>query len=361
MTTSSRASSVATLELTVDPVASARVAQLRYVRANGSGIRRYRSGSGFRYADAEGLPVVDDATTGRIRALAIPPAWTDVWICAHGNGHLQATGRDARGRKQYRYHARWRSVRDATKYDRMAQLGLALPNIRARVEEHLALSGLPRDKVLAAVVRLLETTMIRIGNEEYARANGSFGLTTLRNRHVVVSGAQIKFRFRGKSGKVHTISLSNRRLARIVSHCRELPGQELFQYLDDDDEPQRIDSGDVNAYLGALGGENITAKDLRTWAGTVLAAHHLMSAMPDESESERKSRVVAVIADVAGQLGNTPAICRKSYVHPAVIEAFLKPEVHEVWRRERARGGADQGLSEEETALLRYLRAVGTG
>ncbi|HEY1013139.1 MAG TPA: DNA topoisomerase IB [Herpetosiphonaceae bacterium] len=296
---------------------------LRYVSDGRPGIRRRRHGSGFRYLGADGAPLKDAATLARIKKLAIPPAWTDVWICPRADGHLQATGRDARGRKQYRYHEQWRACRDETKYGRMTAFGAALPAIRRRVEADLGLRGLPRAKVLAAAVRLLETTLIRVGNAEYARANRSFGLTTLRDRHVAVAGAKISFSFRGKSGKDHEIELSDRRLARIVSRCKELPGYELFQYLDDDGERQTIGSADVNGYLREISGQDFTAKDFRTWGGSVLACAVLGGCPPCASESEAKKLVGAAMERVAAQLGNTPAICRRSYVHPAVIDAFL--------------------------------------
>jgi DNA topoisomerase-1 len=255
----------------VDPEATAEEAGLRYVNDAMPGIRRRRAGRGFTYAGTDGRRLTDRRVLARIRALAIPPAWTDVWICPIARGHLQATGRDARGRKQYRYHARWREVRDEAKYGRMVAFGQALPRIRRRVEADLALPGLPRERVLAAVVRLLEKTAVRVGNEEYARENRSFGLTTLRNRHAEVGTSRIRFRFRGKGGKETEVELNDRRLARIVARCQELPGQALFTYLDEDGEPRTVDSADVNEYLREISGEEFTAKDFRTWAGTVLA------------------------------------------------------------------------------------------
>ena len=312
------------LRLVTDPVESARVAGLRYVDDDRPGIRRRRAGRAFIYFDADGQRVRDAETLARIKRLAIPPAWRDVWICPLAQGHLQASGRDARGRKQYRYHARWRAVRDETKYARMLAFAAALPAVRRRVDEDLKRPGLPREKVLAAVVRLLETTLIRVGNEEYARANRSFGLTTLRARHVDIDGATLTFEFRGKGGRQHRVDINDRRLARIVGRCQELPGQELFQYLDADGERRTVDSGDVNAYLREVIGEDFTAKDFRTWAGTVLAALALAEVERFESQAQAKRHVVRAVERVAQSLGNTPAICRKSYIHPAVIETYLE-------------------------------------
>jgi DNA topoisomerase-1 len=279
------------------------------------GIARLRAGSGFRYHDARGAPLRDPARLERIRRLAIPPAWREVWICPRDDGHLQATGRDARGRKQYRYHPRWREVRDETKYGRMRAFADALPRIRRRVRQDLARPGLPRDKVLATVVRLLETTRMRVGNEEYARENESFGLTTLRTRQVRVNGTTMEFRFRGKSGVWHEFALSDRTLAAIVRRMRDLPGYELFQYLDEEGKTRALDAADVNAYLQEIAGEEFTSKDFRTWAGTVLAAQALHAC--------GKNGLTQAIERVAEQLGNTKAVCRKCYIHPAVIEAYV--------------------------------------
>jgi len=303
--------------------ATARAAGLRYVSGDQPGISRKRTSKGFRYVDAGGKPVRDPDTLARIRALAIPPAWEQVWICPHANGHLQATGRDARGRKQYRYHSRWRSVRDEVKYERMLAFGRALPAIRAAVDAALSLPGLPREKVLATVVHLLQVTKMRIGNEEYARENQSFGLTTLRNRHVRIDGSAVAFHFRGKSGIVHKLTVSDRRLARIIQRARELPGQELFQYIGDDGATHSIDSADVNDYLRAVSGEDYTAKDFRTWHGTVLAALALKEFGKFDSETQAKKNIVRAIETVAQQLGNTPSICRKCYIHPAILAAYL--------------------------------------
>jgi DNA topoisomerase I len=297
------------------PEGSARAAGLRYVADATPGISRQRAGAGFRYLSTNGTAVRDKATLARIKALAIPPAWGKVWICPREDGHLQATGRDARGRKQYRYHPRWREMRDETKYGRMLAFSRALPKIRRRVSQDLTLAGLPRDKVLATVVRLLETTRMRVGNEEYARDNDSFGLTTLRVRQVRVQGSTMQFRFRGKSGVWHQFALSDRRLATIVRRMRDLPGYELFQYLDEQGETRAVDSADVNDYLKAVAGDEFTSKDFRTWAGTVLAAEAL--------HQFGKGGLQRAIEHVAKQLGNTKAVCRKCYIHPRVIEACV--------------------------------------
>jgi DNA topoisomerase-1 len=271
-----------------DPPAAAKAAGLRYVLDDRPGIRRERQDDGFRYLDAGGDPVTDEATLARIKSLVIPPAWTEVWICPQANGHLQATGRDARGRKQYRYHPRWRAVRDEVKYERMLNFGNALPAIRKEVDRALGLPGMPREKVLATIVYLLEATMMRVGNEEYARTNKSFGLTTLRNRHVRIDGREVEFRFRGKSGVFHDVKVADRRLARIIERMRDLPGQELFQYVDDDGATHAIDSSDVNDYLRTITGEDYTAKDFRTWSGTVLAALALQEFEKFDSEAQAR-------------------------------------------------------------------------
>jgi DNA topoisomerase I len=325
---------------------SARAAGLRYICDDMPGIRRERRGSAFRYLHPDGRPVRDRGTLGRIRALAVPPAWNAVWICPRDDGHLQATGRDARRRKQYRYHSRWREVRDETKYGRMVPFARALPRIRRRIERDLALSGLPREKVLATVVRLLETTLIRVGNEEYARENESFGLTTLRERQVRVRGGKLSFRFRGKSGVEHTIELADRRLAAIVRRVQDLPGEELFRYVDDHGETRRIESSDVNAYLKEISGEDFTSKDFRTWAGTVLAARALAALQVPGSQAEGKRNVAQAIETVAKLLGNTKAVCRKCYVHPAIVESYLAGKL-----AERLRGAS------EERAIAALLQA----
>src|SRR5262245_37487302 len=300
---------------------AARAASLHYVTDQAPGLRRLRARHGFRYVTAHGSIVRDLGTRRRIRSLAIPPAWTDVWICPSPDGHIQAVGRDRRGRKQYRYHPRWREIRDATKYARMALFAAKLPAIRRRVARDLATPGLSREKVLATVVRLLETSLIRVGNAEYAAANGSFGLTTLSARHVTIDGASLRFEFRGKGGKHHVVDVADRQLARIVGRCQELPGHELFQYLESDGQRRSIGSADVNAYLRDASGEEFTAKDFRTWAGTVLTASYLRDA--PSAEANPKRSVARAIETVAARLGNTATICRKCYVHPGIVDAHL--------------------------------------
>ncbi len=353
-----RAAQRGKLRLITDPIESAREAGLRYVGDDRPGIARQRAGKHFRYLRPDGQAVRDGEERRRIRALAIPPAWTDVWICPLANGHLQATGRDAKGRKQYRYHPRWRAMRDESKYDRLIAFGQALPGIRARVEQDLAQPGLPRTKVLATVVRLLETTLIRVGNEEYARDNGSFGLTTLRNRHVNIDGPSVRFLFRGKSGVRHSIRIDDRRLARIIRRCQDLPGQELFQYLDDEGTPRDIDSADVNAYLQEIAGQEFTAKDFRTWAGTVLAARALQEFESFDSRTQAKHNIVAAIEAVSKRLGNTKAVCRKCYVHPAVIDAYVDGSLLETLRQrvEKEIAGSLAELPAEEAAVLAFLQ-----
>lgn len=321
------------------------------------GIRRVRCGKGFRYTAPSGATIHDVDTLRRIRSLVIPPAWTGVWICTIPNGHLQATGRDARGRKQSRYHPRWREVRDETKYERMVQFAQALPAIRERVKKDLALSGLPRYKVLATIVSLMEQTHIRVGNQEYAKENGSYGLTTLRNKHVEVKGSQVTFSFQGKSKVHHTVSLEDRRLARVIKQCEELPGYELFQYVDDSGERHAIDSSDVNEYLSEVTGHHFTAKDFRTWAGSVLACDLLRGMGAFESGTQAKKNVVAAIKAVALKLGNTPSVCRKCYVHPAVLEAYLGGiPVDEAKAELEEEIGEHAGmLRKEERTLLRLL------
>jgi DNA topoisomerase-1 len=342
-----------------DVVLSVKTAGLRYVSDTTPGIRRIVKGTGFSYVAPHGKVIRDPSILKRIKSLAIPPAWTEVWICSDAEGHLQATGRDAKGRKQYRYHGRWRQVRDDTKYDRMLAFGRLLSRIRKRVVKHLALTGLPREKILATVVRLLETTLIRVGNEEYSRTNDSFGLTTMRDRHVKVNGAGVRFEFRGKSGILHAVDLTDRRLARIVKQSRDLPGYELFQYIDEEGARRSIDSSDVNAYLQQIAGEEFTAKDFRTWAGTVLAARALDECHPFGSSTQAKRNVVAAIESVAKRLGNTKAICRKCYVHPEIINAYLDGSLAALLRRrvshELAQSGRD--LPKDELAVLACLHA----
>jgi DNA topoisomerase-1 len=345
-----------TPSVTPDPAAldHAEQAGLRWVTDTRPGITRVTQGDGFRFVKPDGSAVTDETTLARIRKLAIPPAYTDVWICPIANGHIQATGRDARGRKQYRYHERWRAVRDETKFERLLALAGALPRLRARLAQDLARTGLARERVLATVVSLMEQTAIRVGNDEYARTNKSYGLTTLRNRHVDVRGDTLRFEFRAKSGKTHTATVSDRRLARIVRQCQALPGAELFAYVDDDGERRTIDSSDVNDYLREISGEDFTAKDLRTWAGTVQAARALrdLGAADDPKEAER--RIVQAIDRVAAALNNTRAVCRKYYVHPRVLEQYLAGELLAVGGRSRSA----TGLSAEERAVVKMLTVV---
>lgn len=336
----------------VDPAASARAAGLHYVSDLNPGLRRKRAGKGFVYLTSDGLPLRDPDTLLRIKRLVIPPAWTDVWISPDPQGHLQATGRDARGRKQYRYHTRWREVRNAVKYDRLPAFAEALPRIRAQTDRDLELPGMPRRKLLATVVRLLEETRIRVGNDEYRKENGSFGLTTLRNRQVQVVGSEVRFSFRGKSGKHHVVELDDRRLARIVKRILEIPGQELFQYVDKAGQAQAIQSADVNEYLREISGEDFTAKEFRTWAGTILAARHLREVTVVPGTRGAKRELVRAVARVADELGNTPAVSKKYYIHPAVIDAYLAGELKPI--REKADPDPYR-LSAEERALLALL------
>jgi DNA topoisomerase-1 len=336
---------------------AARSAGLRHVDDGRPGLSRRRRGRSFAYVDSSGAVVRDPETLDRIRALAIPPAWTDVWICPVANGHIQATGRDARGRKQYRYHARWREIRDETKYHRTLDFGAALPRIRRRVAADLERPGLSRERVLATLVRLLDITRIRIGNDEYARENGSFGLTTLRRRHVKLRGETLHFEFRGKSGRVHHVTVRDRRVARIVKRCQELPGQELFQYVADDGEQHAVSSDDVNGYLRDIAGEEFSAKDFRTWSGTVLAACALQRAA-EEAEQERRNPLTVAVAEVAEQLGNTAAVCRRCYIHPEVVNAHLEGALPRLPLDEVdvAASVDAEGLSPAEKSVLNLLR-----
>jgi DNA topoisomerase-1 len=344
-----------TAEPAADPAEAAASAGLRYVSDTRPGIRRRRAGKGFSYVDALGNVVRDRATLDRIRSLAIPPAYTDVWICPDPRGHIQATARDARGRKQYRYHPRWRAVRDETKFGRMVAFSEALPRIRKQVEADLSRPGHSRDKVLATIVQLLECSCIRVGNEEYARTNDSFGLTTLKEEHVEVSGGRIRFEFRGKSGKLHTVDVTDRRLARIIARCQSIPGEDLFQYLDDAGERQSVGSGDVNDYIRRAGGDDFTAKDFRTWAGTILAVAALSEAGAFESEREGKSKLLGAIDRVAQQLNNTRAVCRKYYVHPVVVDSYLAGTLTTELTPSRNGKGSGQ-LTRMETAVLALIR-----
>jgi DNA topoisomerase-1 len=315
--------SAAHAQTIVDPKDAAESAGLRYVSDSRPGIRRRTSERGFTYIRADGSKLTEADVLARIKSLAIPPAWTDVWICPYADGHIQATGRDAKGRKQYRYHPRFREVRESTKYEHVVAFAEALPAIRAKVREHMALRGLPHKKVLATVVHLLETTLIRVGNDDYAKRNNSYGLTTLKARHVAVDGNEVRFRFTGKSGKEWSLRVKDRRVAKIIRACQELPGQELLQYLDESGKPQDVTSGDVNAYLKEITGKDITAKDFRTWAGTVLAAMALNEMRSFDSAAQAKRNLRTAIENVAARLGNTPTICRKCYVHPEVLTSYL--------------------------------------
>jgi DNA topoisomerase-1 len=347
--------------ITQSPAKSAGVVGLRYVTDAQKGIRRQRCGHGFRYYSSEGRIIRQRHTLKRIDSLVIPPAWTDVWICPLDHGHLQATGRDERGRKQHLYHSRWRETRDQTKFERLIDFARALPFIRRRLKRDLAREGLCREKVLATVVRLLEISLIRVGNDEYARDNKSYGLTTMKDRHAKVRGAKIKFHFRGKSGKEHIVEVEDRRIARIVRACQDLPGQELFQYIDDAGQKHDVTSGDVNDYLREIAGRDFTAKDFRTWGGTVCAAIELQQFRPVETEAEVRKNIVAAIKATAQNLGNTPAVCRKSYIHPAIIEAYLDrsliPKLGD-WKG-NTRSNSKLRLQPKEAAVLRFLKRHG--
>lgn len=325
---------------TLDPVEAAKNAGLRYVTDEGRGVRRKRAGRGFSYVDPDGRAITDERELRRIRRLAIPPAWTDVWIGPDPRGHIQATGRDARRRKQYRYHERWREVRDETKFERMLEFAKSLPRIRRRVDRDLARAHLTRDRVLATIVRLLETSLIRVGNDEYARENRSYGLTTLREKHVRVVGTRVTFIFRGKSGKEHEVDVQDPRVARVIRRLQELPGQELFRYLDDEGEARTVDSADVNEYLREISGDEFTAKDFRTWAGTVHAARELCAIGSADGTGAATRNLTEAIKVVAARLGNTPAVCRRCYIHPAVMRAYLEGKL----------------TSPKEAAILALLR-----
>ena len=338
-----------------DPVASARAVGLRHVSDESPGIARERSGKIFRYRNSGGKLVRDAETLRRIKSLVIPPAWTDVWICPDTNGHLQATGRDDRRRKQFRYHPRWREIRDETKYARMIAFARALPRIRYRVRKDMALSGMPRNKVLATVVRLLEISLIRVGNDEYARENDSFGLTTMRNKHVDVRGANLRFHFRGKAGKWHDVDVRDRHIAKIVERCQDLPGQELFQFVDDDGSRHDVRSEDVNEYLREISEQDFTAKDFRTWAGTVLAAMALRELAGFESQAQAKKNIVSAVETVAGKLGNTPAVCKKCYIHPHVLDSYLEGTLVEALER-RLNSKTVRGLPADEAVVLGLLQ-----
>ncbi len=329
---------------------------LRYVCDSGPAIRRRRAGKGFVYLDAKGRRVANAETIKRIRSLVIPPAWTDVWICAAADGHIQATGRDAKGRKQYKYHAEYREAREQSKYEHLFAFAAVLPTIRATVAEHMSLRGLPREKVLATVVHLLETTLIRVGNDEYARNNQSYGLTTLKSDHVAVEGSEVRFQFTGKSGKQWSLAMRDRRVARIIRACQELPGQDLLQYFNDEKALHAVSSGDVNAYLREITGADITAKDFRTWAGTILMARYLAISEPFTSATQAKRVMSAAVKKVAAALGNTAAVCRKSYIHPAVSDAYLNGAFALEAMETRGASSA-AGLRAEEIAVLALLKS----
>jgi DNA topoisomerase-1 len=333
------------------PAGDAEKAGLEYVNDGEPGFRRRRRGKGFAYLDSNGKTLRDPYAAARIRSLAIPPAWADVWICASGNGHLQATGRDARGRKQYRYHPDFTAIRDSAKYERLVEFAKALPAMRDAIAAHMALPGLPREKVLATIAHLLDITLIRVGNDSYARDNDSYGITTLRNSHVRVAGGELRFQFKGKSGRSWRLTMRDRRVAKIIRSCQDLPGQHLFQYLDADGNALRATSTDVNEYLRGLTGREVTAKDFRTWAGTVLAANLLQEIGPADSAAAAKRQIRAALRRVAARLGNTVAICRRCYVHPSVLEAYAAGEL-----RLRRVSAKDGGLRAEEAATLRFLQ-----
>jgi len=343
--------------LNLHPVESAKSVGLRYVSDSQPGIHRRLGKNGFIYTDSNRKQIHDKDELKRIRSLVIPPAWTDVWICPDSLGHLQATGRDAKGRKQYRYHPKWREVRDETKYTKMIAFGEALPKIRKQTEKDLRLPGLPRRKVLATVVRLLEITLIRVGNDAYARTNQSFGLTTMRDKHAEISGSKIRFQFKGKSGKKWLIDVNDRRLAKIVKSCRDIPGYELFQYIDETGKRQDVTSSDVNDYLREITGQDFTAKDFRTWAGTVLAAVALQQFETFKNKTHAKRNVVRAIECVAERMGNTPSICRKCYVHPALIESYMEGSLIDTLKhcspKKLSRSISD--LRPDEAAVMAFL------
>ena len=349
---------IAPIEVALDPELAAKHAKLRHVDDTSPGITRHKARNGFDYRLPDGGLVRDIDTLKRIRSLAIPPAWTGVWISPDPNGHLQATGRDVRGRKQYRYHPRWREVRDEAKYSKLLIFSRALPKLRAQVEEDLKRPGLPRERVLAAIVRLMDMTLFRIGNNEYAKENKSFGLTTLRNRHVAIEGSRIHISFRGKHGKHHETDINDRRLARIIKNCRDLPAYELFQYLDENGDRHTVGSAEVNDYLREITGEEITAKDFRTWAGTKLAAEALREFELFDTEAERKKAVLRAVEKVAKHLGNTPAICRSCYIHPAVLDGYLDGSLLKSLAEETRNYLAEniEGMSAEEAAVTAFLR-----
>jgi DNA topoisomerase-1 len=343
-----------------DPQQAALRAALVYVSDEAPGITRRRSGKGFSYRGPDGKPVRDPDTLARIRALAIPPAYTDVWISTDAEGHLQATGRDQRGRKQYRYHARWAEIRDEAKFGSLAAFGAALPAIRQRIDQDLKRRGLPRERVLASIVWLLQHTLIRIGNHTYARDNKSYGLTTLRSRHVADDGSRLRFKFKGKSGKEWNLQLVDRRLVRVIRSMQELSGQSLFQYVDDDGQPRTLSSQDVNLYLREIAHAEFTSKHFRTWAGTITAANLLREEIVPETKSGQARTLNMVIDQVASRLGNTRAVCRRAYIHPRVLENWLAGTLaDELNRLSRSRPRATKGLDPDEALMLKWLRAPG--
>jgi DNA topoisomerase-1 len=326
-------------------------AGLFYVTDDQPGLTRRKRGKGFEYLNPDGK-AVDDDTKAWIASIVIPPAWTDVWICPLRDGHILATGRDAKGRKQYRYHPQWREVRDSNKYFRLVDFGLALPALRKQLDAHLGLAGLPREKVLATVVKLLDETMIRVGNDEYAATNDSYGLTTMQDEHAHIEGSLVQFEFTGKSGLEHEVELRDRRLARIVKACQDLPGEELFQYLDDGGGQVDVTSTHVNDYLREISGATFTAKDFRTWGGTVIAAESLVAAGRPESDKEADKQILDAVDAAAAKLGNTRAVCRSCYVHPAIAESHLDGSLHDAWRSTRGSAQCRRG----ERTVLKVLQ-----
>lgn len=349
---------LASRRVEADPKIAAKQAGLLYVNDNGPGIQRRRRGKTFVYIGADSKLVTNKRTLKRIASLVIPPAWENVWICPIENGHIQAVGRDARGRKQYRYHARYREVRDETKYNRMVEFGAVLPKIRLQVKRDLAAPGLPQRKVLAAIVELLDKTCIRVGNDEYAKQNKSYGLTTLKDQHVKIRGASMHLHFRGKSKQDHDITLTDRRLARIVKACQDLPGQELFQYKTENGGSMKVDSAEVNGYIREITNEDFTAKDFRTWHGTGHMAQQLAALGPAQSETEAKRNIAQAVKETAKHLGNQPAACRKYYIHPAVFDSYLEKTIFQAMEKihSRASGNA-KGLGPVEVAVLRLVQA----
>lgn len=347
------------MDVTLEPIATAKAAGLRYISDTMPGIRRVKRGAHFAFVAPSGKPIKDEAEIKRIRTLAIPPAYTDVWISPDPKGHLQATGRDARGRKQYRYHRLWREARDENKFERTAAFASALPAIRAQIAHDMALPGLPRDKVLATLVDLLEITLIRVGNDEYAKENDSYGLTTMKNEHVRVQGETLRFHFRGKSGVEHAVAVRDKRLAKIVKSVRELPGQELFQYVAEDNSRSPVHSHDVNEYIERIAGAHFTAKDFRTWEGTMYCALALAAYDVAETVADRKRNIVEAVAAVAKRLGNTPAVCKKSYIHPGVIQDYLESGALKlVERKVHKKTAAAHALSADEQKVLAYIEQL---